>query len=99
MGAIKPNNYLIEELILAKFGRALAHPARVRTIRLLLDNHQFRNVDLAKFLNLSLSCTHVHIQTLKDAEIIEIEYEPHAYLLKLSTENFDSIKKLLDLPF
>lgn len=95
MGATKPNPYSNEDLLISKFGRAIAHPARAKIIRMLLQNHNVRNVDLTIILNLSLSCVHNHIQALRDASIVELTYQPHEYYLKLNTENFEFIKKLL----
>lgn len=96
MGAIKPGNYSIEEVLISKFGRAIAHPARAKIIRLLLNKEQFRNIDLSKKLQLSFSSVHNHIQVLKDADIIDVEYLPHEYMLKLKSDNFDLMKQLLE---
>lgn len=96
MGAIKPGNYSTEEVLISKFGRALAHPARAKIIRLLMQKEQFRNVDLSETLQLSFSSVHNHIQVLKDADIVDVDYLPHEYMLKLKSENFDLMKQLLE---
>lgn len=96
MGAIKPGNYSTEDVLISKFGRALAHPARAKIIRLLIQKEQFRNIDLSKTLQLSFSSVHSHIQVLKDADIIDVDYLPHEYMLKLKSDNFDLMKQLLE---
>lgn len=84
MGAIKENNYTQSELNLFLIARAFAHPARIKMLTELLIHRSYRNIDLAQILKLSKPAVKNHIQMLKDAELIQIEYSVHFYRVNLS---------------
>lgn len=84
MGAIKENNYTFEETELCIIGRAIAHPARVKMITELLYDNAFSSTDLTKQLRLSGPSVKAHIEMLKDAEFIQVEYFVHFYLISLT---------------
>lgn len=83
MGAIKENNYTFEETELCTIGRAIAHPARVKMITELLYDNAFSSADLTKQLRLGPSVK-AHIEMLKDAEFVHVEYFVHFYLISLT---------------
>jgi ArsR family transcriptional regulator len=56
MGASKIINYSEEELLIAKFAKALSHPARVAIIKLLLQKQ---------------SCVSQHLKELKESGLIK----------------------------
>jgi DNA-binding transcriptional ArsR family regulator len=91
MGAIKPNNYSGTEIQLSLIARALAHPARIKMVKLLRSGNIIRNVDLAVELNLREPTIREHLWKLKDAELIHIDYHPHFYSVSLNE------KKLIHL--
>lgn len=86
MGAIKENSYTIEETNLFYVARDFAHPARIRIITELLFEKSYRNTDLSKFLQLSKSTIHGHVNMLKDAGIISIVYGMHYYNVELNAQ-------------
>ncbi|MES2799456.1 MAG: ArsR family transcriptional regulator [Bacteroidota bacterium] len=96
MGAIKSNNYQNEELLISRLGRAISHPARVKILHKLRDeNAGCRSVDLAKWLNFTKPTMKEHIDMMKDAGILTVEYLPHFYSISLN----DSGKQFADKIF
>ncbi len=96
MGAIKAGKYTHEEINISQFGRAIAHPARAKMLRLLNENKSFRNTDMCSILNMSVTTIHNHIRTLKDADLIHLEYSNHQYHITLNRENYHFYKCLID---
>lgn len=84
MGAIKENKYSFKETELFAIGRAIAHPARVKMITELLCDNAFSNTELSKQLQLSGPSVKAHVDKLNDAELIQVEYFVHFYLISLS---------------
>ncbi|MDR0802945.1 ArsR family transcriptional regulator [Fluviicola sp.] len=95
MGAIKANKYTSEELILSQFGRAMAHPARAKMLRLLCENKSFRNTDMSNVLKMSVTAVHNHIRMLKEADLVHLEYAHHQYHITLNRENYHFCKSLI----
>ena len=75
MGAIKTAEYTQKELELAKIARALAHPARVAILNLLLKKQACVCGDIVGELPLSQSTVSQHLKELKDAGLIKGEIE------------------------
>lgn len=96
MGASKTLHYSEEELNIALIARALAHPARVRIISILKKENFCRSVDLLNELNLVQSTVNQHINKLKDAQLIHLDFIPNCYLLKLNHSLPKSIVNLFD---
>jgi DNA-binding MarR family transcriptional regulator len=83
MGAIKPNDYSQNDINLSLIARAMAHPARIRIIRILREEKYYRNIDFSTRLNLSTVAVKDHIDKLKDAGLVGIHYLPHHYIIFL----------------
>lgn len=88
MGARKDYNYSTEEIAGSQFGRAIAHPARFKMIKILLNYGSFRNVDMCKELEMNVCSIHRHIEILKQADLIHVEYAKHEYHITLNQENY-----------
>jgi ArsR family transcriptional regulator len=91
MGAIKPNDYTEQDIQLSLTARAMAHPARVRMIKLLREHNGYRNIDFTQKLNLSKQSVADHVGKLKEAGLVGVEYFPHHYLISLETRNLKSL--------
>lgn len=89
MGLIKPNNYSKEELKFDIVGKAISNPARSRIIDLLLICNTVRNTDLSNYLNLSPAMVTKHLDYMKRAKVIEVEYEIHYDLLRLNFKTLE----------
>jgi ArsR family transcriptional regulator, arsenate/arsenite/antimonite-responsive transcriptional repressor len=92
MGASKTKQFSEYEKNIAKVGRALAHPARVRILEILYHQEWCRNTELSVELQLSPSSVHNHLQKLKEAQMIEIDFLPTFYKISLKENGFDNFK-------
>lgn len=96
MGASKTLQYSEEELNIALIARAIAHPARVRIIKILQSEEHCRSVDLVQMLNLVPSTVNEHIYKLKDAQLIYLDFTPNCYILKMNPTLPKGIINLFD---
>ena len=71
MGASKINNYSEEEMLIAKFAKALSHPARVAIIRLLLEKQSCICGDIVEDLPIAQSTVSQHLKELKESGLIK----------------------------
>jgi DNA-binding transcriptional ArsR family regulator len=90
-------NYLLEEknTQIALLGRALSHELRVEILSLLLKNKKCRCIDLAKQFKTSRSTIHHHLEFLKMAKIVSLEYQVHYYLLSIPKTKTNLISTLI----
>jgi DNA-binding transcriptional ArsR family regulator len=71
MGASKIINYTAEELLIAKFAKALSHPARVAIIKLLLQKQSCVCGDIVEDLPIAQSTVSQHLKELKESGLIK----------------------------
>ncbi len=71
MGASKIINYSEEELLIAKFAKALSHPARVAIIKLLLEKQSCICGDIVEDLPIAQSTVSQHLKELKESGLIK----------------------------
>jgi DNA-binding transcriptional ArsR family regulator len=96
MGATKTHQFTSTEINSAAIAKALAHPARIRIIRLLKESSFIRNTDLIPILNLSKTSVHAHLLCMIKANIIEQHFFQNAYLLELKEDTLISFSKNLE---
>lgn len=84
---------------LAKVGRALAHPARIRIIELLSTHDFCRNVDLIELLDLSKTSVHNHLRKMEEAGLISVNYIPNAMKITLKPKATNRIEQFCELHF
>src|SRR3954447_14243327 len=75
MGATKSYEFGVKENRLAKYAKALAHPARVAILKLLANKQTCQCGDIVEQLPLSQSTVSQHLKELKDAGLIQGEIE------------------------
>ena len=75
MGATKSLEFSVKENRLAKYAKALGHPARVAILKLLISKHACICGDIVDELPLSQSTVSQHLKELKDAGLIQGEIE------------------------
>ena len=75
MGATKISEYSKQELELATYSKALAHPARIAILNLLLKKQVCICGDIVDELPLSQSTVSQHLKELKAAGLIKGEIE------------------------
>src|SRR5919112_232282 len=75
MGATKSAAFTVKENKLAKYAKALAHPARVAILNLLANKQTCICGDIVEELPLSQSTVSQHLKELKEAGLIKGEIE------------------------
>lgn len=75
MGSTKSTDYAPAELAIARYAKALAHPARVAILQLLLKKQACICGDIVDELPLSQSTVSQHLKELKEAGLIKGEIE------------------------
>src|SRR3954470_24756516 len=75
MGATKSSEFSVRENKLAKYAKALAHPARVAILKLLASKQTCQCGDIVEELPLSQSTVSQHLKELKEAGLITGEIE------------------------
>ena len=95
MAAHNNEKYSEEDIRLARFAKALGHPARITIIRHLasLDSCCFNEV--SRELPIADSTVSQHMTELKDAGLIQGEFEPPRVKYCINNKNWAEAKKLL----
>jgi DNA-binding transcriptional ArsR family regulator len=75
MGATKSEEFTLQENKLAKYAKALAHPARIAILKLLASRATCQCGDIVDELPLSQSTVSQHLKELKEAGLIQGEIE------------------------
>lgn len=75
MAVAKKEDFSLKSNIIAKYAKALAHPARVAIIHLLLKKQACYCGNIVEELPLSQSTVSQHLRELKEAGLIEGEIE------------------------
>lgn len=75
MGISKLEEFTVRDNKLAKYAKALSHPARVAIIRLLIEKRACICGDIVEELPLSQSTVSQHLKELKDAGLIKGDIE------------------------
>ena len=75
MGLTKSNEFSAKENKIARYAKALAHPARVAILKLLAEKATCQCGDIVDELPLSQSTVSQHLQELKEAGLIKGEIE------------------------
>jgi len=75
MGATKSYEFSTKENRLAKYAKALAHPARIAILKFLATQQSCMCGDIVEELPLSQSTVSQHLKELKDAGLIKGEIE------------------------
>ena len=75
MGATKSLEFSVKENRLARYAKALGHPARVAILKLLASRQTCICGDIVDELPLSQSTVSQHLKELKDAGLIQGEIE------------------------
>lgn len=95
MGASKLTEYAIQETELAKLAKALAHPARIAILNLLIQKQVCICGDIVDELPLSQSTVSQHLKELKEAGLIKGEIEGVSVCYCINEQAWKKAKKLL----
>lgn len=75
MGATKSSQFSVRENRLAKYTKALGHPARIAILKLLVSKPTCQCGDIVEELPLSQSTVSQHLKELKESGLIKGEIE------------------------
>ena len=83
-----------EELELAKFAKAMAHPTRVEILRILSKQNCCFTGDLVEILPIAQSTVSQHLKELKNAGLIQGEINPPKIKYCINQANWSRAKLL-----
>jgi ArsR family transcriptional regulator, arsenate/arsenite/antimonite-responsive transcriptional repressor len=95
MGASKEAEYSKQELVLSKYAKALAHPARIAILNVLIDRQACVCGDIVEELPLSQSTVSQHLKELKEAGLIKGEIDGVSVCYCIDEKEWNKAKKLL----
>lgn len=87
--------YTAEEEQLARFAKALGHPARIAILKFLASQDSCFFGDIHEVLPIAKATVSQHLAELKDAELIQGEIQPPKVKYCINRENWMLAKKLL----
>ncbi|MEN9524788.1 MAG: hypothetical protein RLZZ256_172 [Bacteroidota bacterium] len=97
MGATKEAAYTSREVAIAKYAKALAHPARVAILSLLLKKQTCICGDIVDELPLSQSTVSQHLKELKEAGLIKGTIEGVSVCYCIDEKAWSKAQKLFQL--
>ena len=96
MGASKIIDYSAEELLIAKFAKALSHPARVAIIHLLLQKQSCMCGDIVEDLPIAQSTVSQHLKELKESGLIKGNIDGASICYCVDTEVLQKANNVLN---
>jgi len=92
-------NYSEEDILIAKFSKALGHPARVSILNFLatIDSCYFGNI--CDELNIAKSTVSQHLDELKKAGLIQGTIDPPKVYYCINKQNWQIAQNILNLFF
>jgi len=96
MGTTKTEEYSSKAITLANYAKALAHPARVAILQLLLKKKVCICGDIVDELPLSQSTVSQHLKALKEAGLIKGEIEGVSVCYCIDEKNWNKAKVLFE---
>jgi DNA-binding transcriptional ArsR family regulator len=95
MGLTKTETYSLKELMLAKYARALSHPARIAILQLLIKKNSCICGDIVEDLPISQSTVSQHLKALKEAGLIKGEIEGTSVCYCIDEKEWKKAKNML----
>lgn len=99
MGASKISEYSSKEILLAKYAKALSHPARIAILELLLKKQSCICGDIVNELPLSQSTVSQHLKELKEAGLIKGDIEGVSVCYCIDNKEWAKAKALINRLF
>jgi len=87
--------YQEQEVLLARFAKALGHPARITILKFLASQDCCFFGDIHDVLPISKATVSQHLSALKDAGLIQGEIIPPKVKYCINSENWELAKTLL----
>ncbi|WP_439883155.1 ArsR/SmtB family transcription factor [Pontibacter sp. MBLB2868] len=99
MGATKKEEFSEADILVASYAKALAHPARIAILRVLLDRTTCICGDIVEQLPLSQSTVSQHLKELKDAGLIKGEIDGKKVCYCIDEKAWTEAQQLLQVMF
>jgi DNA-binding transcriptional ArsR family regulator len=99
MAQAKTEEFSKSEIELAGFGKAIAHPARIKILQILIDKNACICGDIVDLLPLSQSTVSQHLKELKKSGLISGEIEGPKTCYCVNNSAVQKMKKLFDKYF
>lgn len=99
MGATKTEEFTIKDNKIAKYAKALAHPARVAILQLLIKKQACICGDIVDELPLSQSTVSQHLKELKEAGLIKGDIDGVRICYCIDEKEWENAKSYLDTLF
>ncbi len=96
MGASKLSEYTKKEVDLAKYAKALAHPARIAILHVLIKKQSCICGDIVDELPLSQSTVSQHLKELKEAGLIKGEIEGASICYCIDEKEWEKARMLIN---
>ena len=87
-------NYTVEDAQIAKFAKALAHPARIAILNMLASQDTCFCGDIVKELPIAQATVSQHLKELKEAGLIQGTIEPPKVKYCINKENWKLAKMI-----
>lgn len=92
----KPEDFSTKDVNLAKYAKALSHPARIAILNLLIEKQSCICGDIVEELPLAQSTVSQHLKVLKEAGLIQGEIEGSTVCYCIDENEWTIAKSLLN---
>jgi len=99
MGATKTEEFTVKENKIAKYAKALAHPARIAILQLLIKKQACICGDIVEELPLSQSTVSQHLKELKEAGLIKGDIDGVKVCYCIDEKEWETAKAYLSSMF
>jgi DNA-binding transcriptional ArsR family regulator len=96
MSSLKSIDYKEDEIVLARYAKALGHPARIAILKFLASENTCFCGEIVDVLPIAQATVSQHLKELKDAGLIQGSIEPPKVRYCIDPENWKKAKKLFD---
>ncbi len=99
MGITKSEEFTVKDNKIAKYAKALAHPARIAILQLLIKKQACICGDIVEELPLSQSTISQHLKELKEARLIKGDIDGAKICYCINTKEWDIAREYLNSLF
>ena len=96
MSHLKNIDYKEDEINLARYAKALGHPARIAILKFLASENACFCGEIVDELPIAQATVSQHLKELKDAGLIQGSIEPPKVRYCIDPGNWKKVKKLFD---
>ena len=94
MAHINSEEYTENEIAVARFAKAMGHPARISILKLLSSQNSCYCGDIVKELPIAQATVSQHLKELKDSGLIQGTIEPPKVCYCIDKDNWKKARKM-----